>query len=59
LPETGSACYFQAALLFTSSTGERRIRVHTLALPTTNKLANVFAGADSQALVCMLAKMGA
>jgi hypothetical protein len=30
---TGQVAYVQAALLYTSSAGERRIRVHTLALP--------------------------
>jgi hypothetical protein len=30
---TGQVAYLQAALLYTSSSGERRIRVHTLALP--------------------------
>lgn len=58
LPETGSQCFFQTALLYTSSTGDRRIRVHTLALPTTTDLAAVFHGADAQALACLLAKMG-
>jgi hypothetical protein len=59
LPETGSTCYFQAALLYTSSAGDRRIRVHTLALPTTMDPAAVFLGADPQALACLFAKMGA
>lgn len=31
----GALCFFQAALLYTTSHGERRIRVHTLALPVT------------------------
>lgn len=30
---TGSVAYLQAALLYTSSQGERRIRVHTCAIP--------------------------
>ena len=37
---------FQAALLYTSSKGERRIRVHTLCLPTTASLQEVVQGAD-------------
>ena len=57
LPESQPYCYFQVALLYTSSTGERRIRVHTLALPTTNSLADVYTGADAQCLVGMLGKM--
>ena len=49
---------FQAALLYTSSKGERRIRVHTLCLPVTNSLSEIYAGADQQAIVGLLAKMG-
>lgn len=39
-------------------TGERRIRVHTLSLPVTNKLSDVFAYADQQAIASLLSKMG-
>lgn len=49
---------FQAALLYTSSKGERRIRVHTLCLPTTNSVSEVINRADQQAIVGMLAKFG-
>ncbi|XP_029303141.1 protein transport protein Sec24A isoform X2 [Cottoperca gobio] len=48
---------FQAALLYTSSKGERRIRVHTLCLPVVNSLSDVFAGADVQAMSGLLACM--
>jgi len=48
---------FQAALLYTTSRGERRIRVHTLALPVTNKLSDVFAYADQQLIASLLSKM--
>ncbi|XP_047463010.1 protein transport protein Sec24A isoform X1 [Mugil cephalus] len=48
---------FQAALLYTSSKGERRIRVHTLCLPVVNSLSDVFAGADVQAITGLLACM--
>ncbi|PFX31272.1 protein transport protein Sec24A-like [Stylophora pistillata] len=48
---------FQSALLYTSTKGERRIRVHTLALPITNKLADLYATADVQAIATLLAKM--
>eukprot|EP00096_Caligus_rogercresseyi_P011392 TRINITY_DN4468_c0_g1_i1.p1 TRINITY_DN4468_c0_g1~~TRINITY_DN4468_c0_g1_i1.p1 ORF type:complete len:768 (-),score=240.93 TRINITY_DN4468_c0_g1_i1:594-2897(-) len=47
---------FQAALLYTSSKGERRIRVHTLCIPTTASLLDVLTGADSEAIAGMLAK---
>lgn len=40
----------QTAVLHTTSNGERRIRVMTLALPTTTILADVYASADQQAI---------
>jgi protein transport protein SEC24 len=49
---------FQAALLYTSSKAERRIRVHTLCLPTTTSVADVINTADQEAIVSMLAKFG-
>ncbi|XP_013421986.1 protein transport protein Sec24A [Lingula anatina] len=52
-----STVSFQAALLYTSSKGERRIRVHNLCLPVTNQLTDVFSGADQQAIAGLLAKM--
>ncbi|NXX21555.1 SC24B protein, partial [Podargus strigoides] len=57
LTDTSLVC-FQTALLYTSSKGERRIRVHTLCLPVVTSLADVYAGADVQAVVCLLANMG-
>uniref|UniRef100_A0A3P9NE29 SEC24 homolog A, COPII coat complex component n=1 Tax=Poecilia reticulata TaxID=8081 RepID=A0A3P9NE29_POERE len=48
---------FQAALLYTSSKGERRIRVHTMCLPVVSSLSDVFAGADVQAITGLLACM--
>ncbi|KAJ8015533.1 hypothetical protein DPEC_G00027120 [Dallia pectoralis] len=56
LADTSLAC-FQAALLYTSSKGKRRIRVHTLCLPVVSQLADVYAGADVQAITCLLANM--
>ena len=38
--------------------GKRRIRVHTLCLPVVSQLSDVFAGADVQAITCLLANMG-
>lgn len=38
--------------------GERRIRVHTLCLPVVTSLMDVYAGADVQAIICLLANMG-
>ncbi|KAI8824176.1 uncharacterized protein EV422DRAFT_493298 [Fimicolochytrium jonesii] len=54
---TSLAC-FQTALLHTSSTGERRIRVITLAVPVTNNLADVFSATDQFAVASLLAKKG-
>uniref|UniRef100_A0A0A9X976 Protein transport protein Sec24A n=4 Tax=Lygus hesperus TaxID=30085 RepID=A0A0A9X976_LYGHE len=48
---------FQAALLYTSSKGERRIRVHTLCLPIASNLSDVLHSADQQCIVGLLAKM--
>ncbi|XP_034969330.2 protein transport protein Sec24B isoform X1 [Zootoca vivipara] len=56
LSDTSLVC-FQTALLYTSSKGERRIRVHTLCLPVVTSLADVYAGADVQAVICLLANM--
>ena len=49
---------FQAALLYTSSKGERRIRVHTLCIPTTSGVTDVINGADQEAIIGMLTKFG-
>ncbi|XP_070360661.1 protein transport protein Sec24B isoform X5 [Equus asinus] len=56
LTDTSLVC-FQTALLYTSSKGERRIRVHTLCLPVVSSLADVYAGVDVQAAICLLANM--
>ncbi|KAJ4945719.1 hypothetical protein JOQ06_023398 [Pogonophryne albipinna] len=59
LADSSLAC-FQAALLYTScKVGEekRRIRVHTLCLPVVSQLSEVYAGADVQAITCLLANM--
>ncbi|XP_072251259.1 protein transport protein Sec24B [Leuresthes tenuis] len=56
LADSSLAC-FQAALLYTSSKGKRRIRVHTLCLPVVSQLSDLYAGADVQAITCLLANM--
>uniref|UniRef100_A0A8C5QJD4 SEC24 homolog A, COPII coat complex component n=1 Tax=Leptobrachium leishanense TaxID=445787 RepID=A0A8C5QJD4_9ANUR len=48
---------FQSALLYTSSKGERRIRVHTMCLPVVPALSDIYAGADVQAITVLLANM--
>merc|ERR1712088_720542 len=50
---------FQAALLYTSSKGERRIRVHTLCLPTSTSVSDIINSADQQAVLGMLVKFAA
>lgn len=47
----------QAAVLYTSSKGDRRIRVHTLCLPVVHTPVEVFQGADQGAIACLLGKM--
>lgn len=56
LTDTKNVC-FQAALLYTSSKGERRIRVHTLCLPVTASLSDVMHSADCQAVIGLISKM--
>ncbi|XP_001606431.1 protein transport protein Sec24A [Nasonia vitripennis] len=48
---------FQAALLYTSSKGERRIRVHTLCLPISTNLSDIIYSADQQCIIGLLSKM--
>lgn len=48
---------FQAALLYTNSEGERRIRVHTICLPVTASLPEVMHSADTEAIIGLLSKM--
>jgi len=50
---------FQAALLYTSSKGDRRIRVHTLCLPVATELTTLFKYFDVKCAVSLLAKMAA
>ncbi|CAH8517934.1 unnamed protein product [Schistosoma rodhaini] len=47
----------QAAVLYTSSKGDRRIRVHTLCLPVVHTATEVFQGADQGSIACLLSKM--
>jgi protein transport protein SEC24 len=54
----GDYACFQTALLHTSSSGERRIRVITTAVPITHQLSDVFASADPYAIATLLAKKG-
>ncbi|KAJ3185503.1 COPII coat Sec23p-Sfb3p heterodimer component [Geranomyces variabilis] len=47
---------FQAALLYTTATGERRIRVHNISVSNTSLLGNVFRYADMDTTICYLCK---
>ncbi|KAI8871996.1 hypothetical protein GQ42DRAFT_120009 [Ramicandelaber brevisporus] len=49
--------FIQIALLYTTSAGERRIRVHNLAVPVTAQIANVFRHADIDVSVNVLTKL--
>ena len=56
----GGEAYVQCALLYTTVRGERRIRVHTMAMPITSVLGNVFRAADLEAQTCdMIRKVSA
>jgi protein transport protein SEC24 len=50
LQDKSEACV-QMALLYTTSTGHRRIRVHTLSVPVTSVMSNIFRFADLDAIV--------
>ncbi|XP_028050482.2 protein transport protein Sec24A isoform X2 [Monomorium pharaonis] len=56
LSDVQNVC-FQASLLYTSSKGERRIRVHTLCLPVVTSLSDVLHSADQQCIIGLLSKM--
>ncbi|BGP15597.1 hypothetical protein JCM10213_004114 [Rhodosporidiobolus nylandii] len=48
--------YFQCAALYTSATGERRVRVHNLAVPVSSVLTNVFRAADLDTTITHITK---
>ncbi|KAI8324754.1 hypothetical protein GQ54DRAFT_295924 [Martensiomyces pterosporus] len=49
--------YFQVALLYTTSDGQRRIRVHNLAIPCTTLIGNIFRHSEMDASMNLVAKM--
>ena len=57
LPDNSEAC-FQCALLYTTQEGERRVRVHTLCLPTSTQLNSMYRGADLDTHVAVVLKKG-
>ncbi|RZC80251.1 hypothetical protein C5167_042822 [Papaver somniferum] len=54
---TNQTVYFQVALLYTSSTGERRIRVHTAAAPVVADLGEMYRQADTGAIVSVFSRL--
>ncbi|KAJ2995947.1 COPII coat Sec23p-Sfb3p heterodimer component [Globomyces sp. JEL0801] len=48
--------YIQAALLYTTSDGQRRVRVHNLALASASQLSLVFRNASMETTNCVLAR---
>eukprot|EP00897_Mesotaenium_endlicherianum_P001573 jgi/Mesen1/1443/ME000132S00386 len=54
---TNQTVYLQCALLYTSSSGERRIRVHTSAIPVVADLGEMYRAADCGAVGTVLAKL--
>lgn len=54
---TGQTAFVQAALLYTSSNGERRIRVHTMAIPVVADLLDLYKASDAGATAVLLAKV--
>lgn len=51
--------YIQCALLYTTPEGHRRIRVHTMGMPTTSVLGNLFRAADLDAQFSVIMKNAA
>ncbi|KAJ8550173.1 hypothetical protein K7X08_033880 [Anisodus acutangulus] len=54
---TSQTVYFQVALLYTSSSGERRIRVHTAAAPVVADLGEMYRLADTGAIVSLFTRL--
>ena len=54
---TAATCCLQAALLYTTSSGERRIRVHTMELPVTSTLATLYEQADVDACINLMGRV--
>ncbi|KAJ6854131.1 protein transport protein Sec24-like [Iris pallida] len=54
---TTQTVYFQVALLYTSSSGERRIRVHTAAAPVVTDLGEMYRRADTGAIISLLSRL--
>ncbi|GAO48120.1 hypothetical protein G7K_2304-t1 [Saitoella complicata NRRL Y-17804] len=57
--EDGRDAYFQSALLYTTATGERRVRVHNVCAQITSKASDIIRMADADACVAVMAKEAA
>lgn len=49
---------FQCALLYTTQSGQRRVRVHNLNLTVTNQIAEVFRAGDEDTALSILFRQG-
>ena len=56
---TPGLTFLQCALLHTSSSGERRIRVHTMAVPVVTELHEMYRATDGGAMAAMCSKLAA
>lgn len=56
---TSTHVALQAALLYTTSSGERRIRVHTLSIPVVGAIVDLHRHADVEAVATLFAKLAA
>ncbi|CAL9079240.1 unnamed protein product [Musa textilis] len=54
---TSQTVYFQVALLYTSSSGERRIRVCKAAAPVVTDLSEMYCQADTGAVISLLGRL--
>lgn len=51
-------CYFQVAMLYTTTNGERRVRIHTISVPNTSAISTVFRCAEMDATMNFLGRAG-
>lgn len=56
---SGQTAYMQCALLYTTSGGERRIRVHNLSAPVVDDLGSMYLAADEATCAALLAQTSA
>jgi len=54
--ENQKEVYLQCAVLYTTVTGQRRVRVHNLACPVTGQIADIFRNADIDSISNVMAR---